>query len=378
MLYWLLFQVLHRYIPAFRVFGYITTRVALANLTALALALALGPWMIRKLRQLSLGQHIREEGPQSHYKKAGTPTMGGLLIVTAIVAPTLLWADLSNQYIWIALLGLLGFGAIGFVDDYAKVTKKRNLGLTARKKFWAQVFCAMVVGFFLLLLHANQAYSTVINFPFFKQFKPDLLVEPLTKSFWTYPLAFVFFYLFIVFIMVGSSNAVNLTDGLDGLAIGLMIIASGAMTALTYVSSHAAFSQYLDLVRLPKSQELTIFCASMVGASLGFLWYNCHPAEVFMGDVGSLALGGGLGIVSVLIKQEILLAFIGGIYVIEALSVILQVGSYKLRNGKRIFKMAPIHHHFEALGWPESKVIVRFWIAGLVMALFALTTLKLR
>ncbi len=319
MLYWLLFQVLHRYIPAFRVFGYITTRVALANLTALALALALGPWMIRKLRELSLGQHIREEGPQSHYKKAGTPTMGGLLIVTAIVAPTLLWADLSNQYIWIALLGLLGFGAIGFVDDYAKITKKRNLGLTARKKFWAQVVCAMVVGFFLLLLHANQAYSTVINFPFFKQFKPDLLIEPLTKSFWTYPLAFVFFYLFIVFIMVGSSNAVNLTDGLDGLAIGLMIIASGAMTALTYVSSHAAFSQYLDLVRLPKSQELTIFCASMVGASLGFLWYNCHPAEVFMGDVGSLALGGGLGIVSVLIKQEILLAFIGGIYVIEAL-----------------------------------------------------------
>jgi phospho-N-acetylmuramoyl-pentapeptide-transferase len=378
MLYWLLVQVLHRYVPAFRVFGYITTRVALANLTALALSLALGPWMIRKLRELSFGQHIREEGPQSHYKKAGTPTMGGLLIVTAIVAPTLLWADLSNPYIWIALLGLLGFGAIGFVDDYAKIAKRRNLGLTARKKFWAQVFCAMLVGFFLLLLHANQAYSTAINFPFFKQFKPDLLIEPLTKSFWTYPLAFVLFYFFIVFVMVGSSNAVNLTDGLDGLAIGLMIIASGAMTALTYVSSNKATAEYLDLAHLRNSQELTIFCASMVGASLGFLWYNCHPAEVFMGDVGSLALGGGLGIVSVLIKQEILLAFIGGIYVIEALSVILQVGSYKLRHGKRIFKMAPIHHHFEALGWPESKVIVRFWIAGLVMALFALTTLKLR
>ncbi len=378
MLYWLLFQVLQKYIPAFRVFGYVTTRVALASLTALAIALALGPWMIRKLRELSFGQHIREEGPQSHRQKAGTPTMGGLLILTAIVGPTLLWADLRNQYVWLALLGLLGFGAIGFADDYAKVAKKRNLGLTGWQKIWAQVVCAMVIGFFLLLLHANQTYSTAINFPFFKQFKPDLLIEPLTKNFWTYPLAFVLFYAFIVFVMVGSSNSVNLTDGLDGLAIGLMIIAAGAMTVLTYVSSHAAFSQYLDLARLPKSQELTIFCGSMVGASLGFLWYNCHPAEIFMGDVGSLALGGGLGIVAVLIKQEILLIFIGGIYVIEALSVILQVGSYKLRHGKRIFKMAPIHHHFEALGWPESKVIVRFWIAGFVMALFALTTLKLR
>jgi phospho-N-acetylmuramoyl-pentapeptide-transferase len=378
MLYWLLFQVLQRHIPAFRVFGYITTRVALANLTALFLALALGPWMIRKLRELSFGQHIREDGPQSHLKKAGTPTMGGLLIVIAIVVPTLLWSNLSNPYVWIALIGLVGFGTIGFFDDYAKITKKKNLGLTARQKVLGQVICAMVIGFLLLLLHANQAYSTAINIPFFKQFKPDLLIEGLTKNFWTYPLAFILFYFFIVFVMVGSSNAVNLTDGLDGLAIGLMVIASGAMTALCYVSSHAQFSAYLDLARLQRSQELTIFCASMVGASLGFLWYNCHPAQVFMGDVGSLALGGGLGVVSVLIKQEVLLVFIGGVYVIEALSVILQVGSYKLRNGKRIFKMAPIHHHFEALGWPESKVIVRFWIAGLVMALFALTTLKLR
>lgn len=378
MLYWLLFQVLHNYIPAFRVFSYVTTRVALANLTALFLALALGPRMIRTLSALSFGQHIREEGPQSHQRKAGTPTMGGLLIVVAVVVPTLLWANLQNRYVWVALLGLLGFGLIGFIDDYAKLSKRRNLGLTAYQKFWAQVACAMVIGFFLLLLHAHQAYSTAINVPFFKQFKPDLLIESLTKSFWTYPLAFVPFYIFIVFIMVGSSNSVNLTDGLDGLAIGLMIIASGAMTALTYVSSHAAFSQYLDLARLANSQELTIFCASMMGASVGFLWYNCHPAQVFMGDVGSLALGGGLGIVAVLIKQEILLVFIGGVYVIEALSVILQVGSYKLRGGKRIFKMAPIHHHFEALGWSESKVIVRFWIAGLVMALFALATLKLR
>ena len=378
MLYWLLFQVLHRYIPAFRVFQYITTRTALASLTALAISLAFGPWMIRRLRQMAFGQHIREDGPQSHQKKAGTPTMGGLLIITAIVVPTLLWADLSNQYVWLALLGLIGFGAIGFIDDYAKITKKRNLGLTARQKFWYQIFCAMLLGFFLLLLHAHQTYSTAINFPFFKQFKPDLLIDPWTKNFWTYPLAFIPFYLFIVFIMVGSSNSVNLTDGLDGLAIGLMVIASGAMTALTYVSSNKALADYLALAHLPNSQEVTIFCASMVGASLGFLWYNCHPAQVFMGDVGSMALGGALGIVAVLIKQEVLLAFIGGIYVVEALSVILQVGSYKFRGGKRIFKMAPIHHHFEALGWPESKVITRFWIVGLVMALFALTTLKLR
>jgi phospho-N-acetylmuramoyl-pentapeptide-transferase len=378
MLYWLLFQVLHKYIGAFRVFGYVTTRTALASLTALAISFLLGPWLINKLRELSFGQHIREDGPQSHRKKAGTPTMGGLLIVTSIVIPTLLWADLRNPYVGLALLGLVGFGIIGFFDDYAKITKQRNLGLTSWQKFWAQVVCGMVIGFCLLLLHANQAYSTAVNVPFFKQFKPELIIDPLTKHFWTYPLAFALFYLFIVFVMVGSSNAVNLTDGLDGLAIGLMIIASGAMTMLTYISSNAALSQYLDLARLPRSQELTIFCASMVGASLGFLWFNCHPAQVFMGDTGSLALGGGMGIVAVLIKQEILLVFIGGVFVMEALSVILQVGSYKLRHGKRIFKMAPVHHHFEALGWPESKVVVRFWIVGLIMAGFALTTLKLR
>jgi phospho-N-acetylmuramoyl-pentapeptide-transferase len=378
MLYWFLSHFLYNFVPAFRVFGYITTRVALASLTALAMSLILGPWMIRKLRDLSFGQHIREDGPRSHQKKAGTPTMGGILIVISIVVPTLLWADLTNRYVWIALLGLIGFGVVGFLDDYAKIAKKRNLGMTARRKFWYQVICAMLVGFLLLLLHSTQAYSTAINVPFFKQFHPDLLIEPWTKGFWTYPLAFIPFYVFIVFIMVGSSNMVNLTDGLDGLASGLMVIASGAMTALTYVSSNVNFSKYLGLVHLPNSQELTIFCATMFGAALGFLWYNSHPAEVFMGDVGSLALGGGLGIVAVLIKQEVLLVFIGGVFVIETLSVILQVGSFKLRGGKRIFKMAPIHHHFEALGWPESKVIVRFWIAGLVMALLALTTLKLR
>jgi phospho-N-acetylmuramoyl-pentapeptide-transferase len=303
--------------------------------------------------------------------------MGGILIIISIVVPTLLWANLRNPYIWLAIFSLLAFGVIGFMDDYSKISRKRNLGLTVKQKFGLQILAALIVGFFLLILHAQKAYSTSINVPFFKSFKPDLLIDTLLHRWYTYPLAFVLFYGFMILVIVGSSDAVNLTDGLDGLAIGLMIIASGAMTVLSYVTGHAEFAKYLDLARLPGASELTIFCASMVGASLGFLWYNAHPAEIFMGDVGSLALGGALGVVAVLIKQEVLLLFIGGVYVIEAVSVILQVGSYKLRK-KRIFKMAPLHHHFEALGWQESKIITRFWITGLVMALFALTTLKLR
>jgi len=377
MLYWLFYEKLYHVFTPFRVFQYATFRTAFASLTALFLCILLGPWLIRKLREFQIGQYIREEGPKSHMKKAGTPTMGGLLIVISIVVPTLLWANLRNPYIWIAIFALVAFGAIGFIDDFAKVRHKQNLGLTARRKILLQIIVALVVGFALLMLHAQKAYSTNINVPFFKTFKPDLLIEQWVHNPLTYPLAFVGFYAFIAFIIVGSSNAVNLTDGLDGLAIGLMIIASGAMTVLAYVTGHMKFAEYLDLARLPGASELTIFCASMTGASLGFLWYNAHPAEIFMGDVGSLALGGSLGVVAVLIKQEILLAFIGGVYVLEALSVILQVGSFKLR-GKRIFKMAPLHHHFEALGWQESKIITRFWILGLVMALFALTTLKLR
>lgn len=377
MFYWLFFEKLLRYYGPFNVFRYHTFRTAGASLTALFLAIGLGPWMIRKLRELNFGQHIREEGPQSHQKKAGTPTMGGVLIVISIVAPTLLWARLDNPNVWVAIFSVVSFGLIGFWDDYTKIVRKRNLGLTARQKLLWQVAAALMVGFFLLLLHARNAYSTAMNVPFFKQFKPDLLIGAWLHNYWTYPLAFLGFYAFLAFVLVGSSNAVNLTDGLDGLAIGLMIIASGAMTILSYVTGDARFAQYLDLSHNPGDSELTIFCASMVGASLGFLWYNAHPAQVFMGDVGSLALGAGLGTVAVLIKQEILLVFIGGVYVIEALSVILQVGSYKLRK-KRIFKMAPLHHHFEALGWQESKIIARFWILGLVMALFALTTLKLR
>jgi len=377
MLYWLFYERLFHYFTPFRVFQYTTFRTAFAALTSLFLCLALGPWLINRLREFQIGQYIREEGPKSHMKKAGTPTMGGILIIISIVIPTLLWANLANPYVWIAMFSLVSFGLIGFWDDYAKVRRKQNEGLTVKQKFGLQVLAALLVGFMLLALHAQKAYSTSINVPFFKTFKPDLLIDAPLRNWYTYPLAFVFFFAFMILVIVGSSDAVNLTDGLDGLAIGLMLIASFAMTALTYVTGHAQFAEYLDLARLPGAAELTIFCSAMVGASLGFLWYNAHPAEIFMGDVGSLALGGALGVVAVLIKQEVLLIFIGGVYVIEALSVILQVGSYKLRK-KRIFKMAPIHHHFEALGWQESKIITRFWIAGLVMALFALTTLKLR
>jgi phospho-N-acetylmuramoyl-pentapeptide-transferase len=377
MLYWLLYEQLYPQVIPFPLFRYVTFRTAFASITALFLSVALGPWMIQKLRQLQIGQHIREEGPRSHQKKAGTPTMGGLLIGVSIVVPSLLWANLRNPYLWVALFGLVSFGAIGFWDDYLKVRRKQNLGLKGRTKFLLQVLGALLVGLLLLGLHAMGLYSTNMNVPFFKQLRPDLLIHSWLASPLTYPLAFLFFFGFVVVVIVGSSNAVNLTDGLDGLAIGLMIVASSAMTVLVYASGHAQFANYLDLVRLPGASELTIFCGAMTGASLGFLWYNAHPAEIFMGDVGSLSLGAAMATVAVLVKQEILLLFIAGVFVLEALSVILQVGSYKLRR-KRIFKMAPLHHHFEALGWTESKIIVRFWIAGLVMALFALTTLKLR
>jgi phospho-N-acetylmuramoyl-pentapeptide-transferase len=384
MLYWLLYQKLflvyakqYPIFGPFRLFGFVTFRTAFASLTALFLCVGLGPWMIRTLREFQIGQHIREDGPKSHKSKAGTPTMGGVLIIISVVVPTLLWTDLSSPYVWTALFGLLSFGAIGFYDDYTKLRKMQNLGLTPRKKFLLQVLVSLVIGWILLGLHAGGLYDTAMNVPFIKSWKPDLLIKSCLQNPWTYPLAFVFFFAFLVVVIAGASNAVNLTDGLDGLAIGLMIIATGAMTVLAYVSGHAQFATYLDIARLPGASELTIFCGTMMGASLGFLWYNAHPAEIFMGDVGSLALGGVLGVVAVLIKQEILLLFIGGVYVLELLSVVLQVGSYKLR-GKRIFKMAPLHHHFEALGWQESKIITRFWIAGLIMALFALTTLKLR
>jgi phospho-N-acetylmuramoyl-pentapeptide-transferase len=376
-LYFLLYEIGFRYLSPLRVFRYVTFRTAFASLTALFLCIVLGPWMIRRLREFQIGQHIREEGPKSHQKKAGTPTMGGVLIIISVLVPTLLWADLRNSYVWTALFAMVSYGAIGFVDDYAKVRKKRNLGLTARRKMMWQILAATALSVILLVLHTRGLYTTNVNLPFFKQFKPDLLVDALLANPWTYALAFLPFVGFVAFVMVGSSNAVNLTDGLDGLAAGLMVVAAGALTVLTYVSGHAELASYLGLDRSAPASELTIFCGALTGASLGFLWHNAHPAEVFMGDVGSLSLGASMAVVAVLIKQEVLLLFIGGVFVLETLSVILQVGSYKLR-GKRIFKMAPLHHHFEALGWQESKIIARFWIAGLVMALFALTTLKLR
>jgi phospho-N-acetylmuramoyl-pentapeptide-transferase len=377
LLYWLLYQRLFAHFPPFRIFRYVTFRTAFASLTALFMGMIIGPAIIRQLRDFQIGQYIREEGPKGHQKKAGTPTMGGVLITIAIIVPTLLWADLSNTYIWLAIFSTIAFGAIGFADDYIKVVRKRNLGLTSRAKLLLQFVAAGFVAIALVTLTATRQYSTHLMVPFFKQFRPDLVIETFRHYPHVWWLAFIPFVLFVMLVLVGSSNAVNLTDGLDGLAIGCTVIAAGALTILTYLSGHVVFSEYLELQKMPQVAEVTVFCGAMVGASIGFLWYNAHPAEIFMGDVGSLALGGAIGTVAVIIKQELLLPFIGGIFVLEALSVIIQVASYKLRK-KRVFKMAPLHHHFELAGWSESKIIIRFWILALIFALFALTTLKLR
>jgi phospho-N-acetylmuramoyl-pentapeptide-transferase len=380
LLFWLLYEKIFHFGPffsPFRIFRFLTFRTAFASLTALFMGLIIGPAVIRQLREFQIGQYIREEGPKAHQKKAGTPTMGGVLITISIIVPTILWADLSNKFVWLAVMATVAFGAIGFADDYLKIIHHRNLGLTGRSKLALQVLTSVVIAVILVLLQAKGEYSTHLIVPFFKNFHPDLSFPGMEQHPYLLPLALLPFIAFVAIVIVGSSNAVNLTDGLDGLAIGCTVIAAGALTVLTYVSGHAQFADYLELQRMPQVGELSIFCGAMVGASIGFLWYNAHPAEIFMGDVGSLALGGAIGTVAVIIKQELLLPFIGGIFVIEALSVILQVGSYKLRK-KRIFKMAPLHHHFELMGWSESKIIVRFWVASLVFALFALTTLKLR
>ena len=361
----------------FNVFRYITFRTAYASITALLLSLLLGPWVIRKLKEFQVGQFIREDGPESHKVKAGTPTMGGVLINLCVVVPTILWADLSNVFIWLALGVNLAFASIGFWDDYQKVRRRQNLGLTGGTKFLLQILVSFLFGVVLMLLSAGGLYSTDLTFPFFKRIHPDFLISTFLRSVWTYPLAFLPFLAFVTLVLVGSSNAVNLTDGLDGLAIGCVVISASGLTVLTYVAGHSVWAGYLDVEHLPRAAELTVFCGAMVGASLGFLWYNAYPAEIFMGDVGSLALGGSVAGVAVIIKQELLLPFIGGIFVAEALSVIIQVVSFKTR-GKRVFRMAPIHHHFELEGWKESKIIARFWIAALVCALLALTTLKLR
>ena len=363
MLYYL--HYLSGYWPVLNVTRYITFRTAAASLTALAIGLFLGPWMIRRLREFQIGQIIRQDGPATHSTKAGTPTMGGLLILSSALIPTLLWADLTSPFIWVAVLATAAFGAIGFADDYLKIVRRSHHGLLPRYKMGWQIAVSIAVGVALLVLADREPslYSTRLIFPFFKRLIPDLG--------WLYAgLA--------ILVLVGSTNAVNLTDGLDGLAISVFVVAAAAFTALAYVSTHVVFANYLQLVRLPAvAAELTIFCGALVGASLGFLWWNCYPADIFMGDVGSLGLGGALGVVALLIKQEFLLVIVGGVFVIEALSVIIQVGSFKT-TGRRVFKMAPIHHHFELIGWSEPKVITRFVIVAIIFALFSLTSLKLR
>ncbi len=377
MVYFLVFHASPALAHYLNVFRYITVLTALASLSALFLGLVSGPWTIQRLRQMQINQFIREEGPASHQAKAGTPTMGGVLIVVATLIPALFWANLSDPYVLLAMFGMLCFGAIGFADDYTKVVRRHNRGLTGNSKLLLQVAASLAGGLVLLLLRAYGIYSTQLVVPFFKKFHPELAFASLVGRPHLWPVAFLPFLVFASLVMVGSSNAVNLTDGLDGLAIGCVVIAVGALTVLTYVTSHAGFSSYLDIQHLPQVGELTVFCGALMGASLAFLWYNAHPADLFMGDVGSLAIGGVIGLIAVSIKQEILLFSVGGIFVVEAVSVILQVASFRL-TGRRIFRMAPLHHHFELAGWSESKIIVRFWIVALIFALFSLTTLKLR
>jgi phospho-N-acetylmuramoyl-pentapeptide-transferase len=359
MLYHLLYP-LHTSISAFNVFRYITFRTIYASLTAFLICFLLGPWMIRRLRRLQVGQFIRDDGPQTHLKKAGTPTMGGTLIIIAVASATLLWADLTNTYVWLTLLVLVGFGTIGFIDDYRKLVQKQSKGLSGRAKLLLQTGLALAVGI-LVVMHPG--FNTQVSVPMFKRVIPDL-------GWW--------YVVFAAFVIVGASNAVNLTDGLDGLAIGPMTVAAGTYMIFAYVAGHIKIAQYLQINFVSGSGEVAIFCGALAGAGLGFLWFNAYPAQVFMGDVGSLSLGGSLGTVAVITKQEILLVLVGGLFVIEALSVIFQVGFFKMTKGRRIFKMAPLHHHFELKGWPEPKVIVRFWIIAIALALVAMSTLKLR
>lgn len=363
MLYHLLLP-LNEHVAGLGLVRFITFRTAAASLTAFVLSLMLGPWVIRRLRQFQIGQVVRQDGPATHKQKAGTPTMGGLLILASVFVPTLLWANLTNVFVWIAVVSTALFGVIGFVDDYLKITRNSHYGLFARYKLLGQVVVALGVGVVLTVLASQDPpqYDTRLLFPFFKWLTPDLGA---------------FYILFAVLLLVFASNGVNMTDGLDGLAISTFAVSAAAFTALTYVTSHFIFAQYLLIAHIEPVGELTIFCGALVGASLGFLWWNAHPAQIFMGDVGSLALGGAIGTVAILIKQELLLPIVGGVFVIEGLSVIIQVVSFKL-TGRRVFRMAPIHHHFELIGWQEPKIIMRFLILAIVFALFSLTTLKLR
>jgi len=357
-LYHLLYP-LHTEYSVLYVFRYITFRTIYATITALLISFMIGPWLISTLQRLQIGQSIRKVGPESHFVKEGTPTMGGSLILLAIILPTLLWADLSNLYIWVTLLVTAGYGAVGFIDDYLKVVRKNSDGISARQKMFWQIVIALIAA---LLLYFSDGFETHLSVPFFKNVNPDLGI---------------FYIPFAVLVMVGASNAVNLTDGLDGLAIGPMIIAAATFLLLAYLAGNARLSEYLQITGIPGAGELAILCGAMIGAGLGFLWFNSYPAQVFMGDVGSLSLGGALGVIAVITKNEFLLVIVGGIFVIEALSVIVQVTSFRYWR-RRVFRMAPIHHHFELKGWPEPKIIVRFWIISIILALVALSTLKLR
>jgi phospho-N-acetylmuramoyl-pentapeptide-transferase len=350
---------LHTQFSFLNVFRYLSFRIIYAAVTAFLIAFVLAPWLIRKLHEIRVGQQVREDGPHRHLAKAGTPTMGGLLILFAVLLSTLLWADLTNRYVWLVILATLAFGSVGFVDDYLKFMRAGSKGLTAKQKFLAQVVVALVisVGFYFL-----PAYSTKLSVPFFKNFTPDLGL---------------FYIPFAILVIVGASNAVNLTDGLDGLAVGPVMIAALAYTIVAYVAGHRVISEYLFIQHIEGAGEVAVFTGAIFGSSLGFLWFNTYPASVFMGDVGSLPLGAALGTVAVVSKHELLLLLVGGVFVIEAVSVIFQVLSFKSR-GKRIFLMAPIHHHFELKGWEEPKVVVRLWIIAILLALLSLSTLKMR
>ena len=358
MLYHLLYPLSQEY-TVFNVFRYITFRSIYALLTALLISIVVGPKFIKWLRKIKFGQYIQEDVTK-HQNKAGTPTMGGLLIAVSLLGSVFLWGDLSNKFLWLTIFVFLGFGLVGFVDDYLKVVKKQNKGLSASAKFLGQTIVAVGVASMLVNM---PGYTTELLLPFFKGVRPDL---------------YLFYIQFALFVMVGASNAVNLTDGLDGLAIGPVVVCAACFALFVYVTGHSQLARYLQIAYIPGVGEVTVFCGAMVGAGLGFLWFNAYPAEVFMGDVGSLSLGGCLGFIAVLCKQELILVIVGGLFVIETISVILQVGYFKLSGGKRIFRMAPLHHHFELKGVPESKIIVRFWILSILLALAALSTLKLR
>ncbi len=344
------------------VFRYVTFRAAISAASALVITLLLGPWMIARLRRMQIGEQVRAEGPASHAAKAGTPTMGGALIVSSVVGATILWADLSNRFVWIAMLGTVAFAVLGFADDYLKTVHPRRRGLSVRSKLVCQILLSAVVGGVLWRLAASSAFTTQLAVPFFKEISPDLGI-------WYVP--------FAVLVLVWASNTVNLTDGLDGLATGCVMIVAVTYTALAYLAGHAVIADYLGILFVREIAEVTIFAAAIVGSCLGFLWYNSYPASVFMGDTGSLALGGAVGIIALLIKQELVLPLVGGVFVLEGLSVIIQVASFRL-TGKRVFRMAPLHHHFELAGWDEPKVIVRFWILAVLFSLMSLATLKLR